>query len=220
MTSIKPTIICIEGNIGSGKSILLPKLAAILQATPILEPADTDPEFQRLLGLFSHNPSDVHARNNFQRYITSQRANLLKGLDSDGLYIIERSLLSDLVFTHACMSNYENTPEDAATHMDCYKHLIAKIHDYPTIDYCIYLKTDPSVAFKRMKQRGREEESSLTLDYLTDISAFHDAVLPQVCRKMGTQLIEINWDNPESLHNLVEKLRSLQLPLVPMANIA
>lgn len=71
-----------------------------------------------------------------------------------------------------------------------------------------------------MKQRGREEESSLTLDYLTDISAFHDAVLPQVCRKMGTQLIEINWDNPESLHNLVEKLRSLQLPLVPMANIA
>ncbi|WP_305810105.1 deoxynucleoside kinase [Photobacterium kishitanii] len=92
----KALIICIEGNIASGKSTLLPKLAAMLQATTILEPVDSDPEFQRLLGLFSFNPADVNARNNFQYYITTQRANLLKNLNPNNCYIIERSLLSDL----------------------------------------------------------------------------------------------------------------------------
>ncbi|CEO41596.1 deoxynucleoside kinase [Photobacterium kishitanii] len=207
----KALIICIEGNIASGKSTLLPKLAAMLQATTILEPVDSDTEFQRLLGLFSFNPADVNARNNFQYYITTQRANLLKNLNPNNCYIIERSLLSDLVFTHACMSNYENTIEDAAKHMDCYKHLIAKIHDYPTIDYCIYLKTKPEIAYQRMKKRARPEEMTLSLRYLQDISAFHDAVLPQACRKMGTELIEVNWNNPNAIELLKDKLSGLNL---------
>ena len=207
----KALIICIEGNIGSGKSTLLPKLAAMLQAVTILEPVDTDPEFQRLLGLFSCDPSNVNARNNFQYYITTQRSNLLKNLNPNKRYVIERSLLSDLVFTHACMSNYENTVEDAAKHMDCYKHLIAKIHDYPTIDYCLYLKTKPEIAYQRMRKRARPEEMTLSLRYLTDLSAFHDAVLPQACHKMGTTLIEVDWDNPNAIDLLRVKLSGLNL---------
>lgn len=189
-------IITVEGNIGTGKSTLLPKLAEALGAEYLLEPVDTDGEFQRLLGNFTSNPKDVDARNEFQMYMTNQRADLLIGLDPEGTYVIERSLLSDLVFTHACMANYENTPEDAARHMDCYKHLIARIHDYPTMDVCLYLKADPSVSYSRMQKRGRKEEKGVPLNYLEDLSNFHDAVLPQVCRKAGTKLITVDWNEP------------------------
>lgn len=189
-----PHILAVEGSIGAGKSTLLPKLAEVLGFEFLLEPVDTDGEFKRLLGVFMNNPKCVHARNDFQMYITNQRADMLKDIDPNGKYLIERSLLSDLVFTHACMANYEDTPEDAAHHMDCYKHLIARLQDYPTINTCLYLKTDPVVAYSRVMNRGREEEKFMPMSYMRDLSAFHDAVLPQACRKAGTRLIVIDWN--------------------------
>ncbi|SMY35282.1 deoxynucleoside kinase [Photobacterium andalusiense] len=207
----KPQIICVEGNIGAGKSTLLPQLATALNATAILEPVDSDPEFQHLLGEFTRDPFDVTARSNFQCYITAQRAELLNNLNPKGVYIIERSLLSDLVFTHACIANYNNTAEDIAKHMACYQHLISQINQYPTIDYCIYLKTDPKVAYQRMRQRGRVEEMGLDLGYISDIDAFHDAVLPQACRKMGTKLIYIDWNQPSVISDLLPQLNAAGL---------
>ena len=207
----KPQIICVEGNIGAGKSTLLPQLAAALNATAILEPVDSDPEFQHLLGEFTSDPFNVEARSNFQCYITAQRAELLNNLDPQGVYIIERSLLSDLVFTHACIANYNSTAEDIAKHMACYQHLISQINQYPTIDYCIYLKTDPEVAYSRMRQRGRAEEMGLDLGYISDIDAFHDAVLPQACRKMGTMLIHIDWNTPRAVTDLLPQLNAAGL---------
>ena len=188
-------IVAVEGNIGAGKSTLLPKLAAMTGYTPLLEPVDSDERFRELLLRFTQNPNCVHARNEFQMYMTNQRADLLKGLDPDGKYIIERSLLSDLVFTHATMSQYENSAEDAQKHMDCYKHLISRLLDYPTIDVCLYLRTSPEVAYSRMRNRNRGEEEGTPLNYLRDLSAFHDAVLPQVCRKAGTRLLTFDWDD-------------------------
>lgn len=195
-------IIAVEGNIASGKSTLLPKLAKAIGAEFIVEPVDTDGEFKRLLVAFLNG--GVDERNAFQMYMTNQRADMLIDLDPNGLYVIERSLLSDLVFTHATMSHYENTPEEAQRHMDCYKHLIARLQDYPTIDLCLYLKTTPEVAQKRMIGRNRSGEvEGTSLDYLTDVSAFHDAVLPQVCRKAGTELLTVDWDCPLDMSSLL-----------------
>lgn len=186
---------------------MLPALALALGAEYILEPVDTDGEFHRLLVAFLEG--GVDERNDFQMYMTNQRADMLVGLDPEGSYVIERSLLSDLVFTHATMSQYENTPEEAARHMDCYKHLIARLGDYPLMNKCLYLKTTPEVAYERMMGRGREGEvESTSLDYLRDVSAFHDAVLPQVCRKAGTELVVVDWDKGLPMHELVQRLKS------------
>lgn len=199
-------IIAVEGNIGAGKSTMLPALAMALGAKYILEPVDSDDEFKRLLTAFLNG--GVDERNAFQMFMTNQRADMLIDLDPEGFYIIERSLLSDLVFTHATMSQYENTAEEAARHMDCYKHLIARLHDYPVMDKCLYLKTTPEAAYQRMVNRGRAGEvEGTSLEYMQDISAFHDAVLPQVCRKAGTELVTVDWDKGVPMHKLVELLR-------------
>ncbi|UJF19490.1 deoxynucleoside kinase [Vibrio sp. SS-MA-C1-2] len=202
-------LISVEGNIGAGKSTLLPKLAEALGFHYLLEPVDSDPEFLRLLTEFNKETDSVSARNNFQRYMTNLRADMLKNVDQNGSYIIERSLLSDLVFTHATMANYEKTAEDAGQHMDCYKHLIGRLLDYPVVNVCVYLRTTPKISYDRMYNRGREAEMKTPLSYIEDLSTFHDAVLPQACRKSGTHLITVNWDQPQSnIDDLVETIKA------------
>lgn len=197
--------ICVEGSIGAGKSTLLPLLAAQIGYVHLLEPVDQDPIFREKLQRFTSNPKCVHARNDFQMYMTNQRFELLNSLP-EGNYLIERSLLSDLVFTHACMSSYEGTPEEAALHMESYRHLIGRINDYPKMDACLYLKTSPVTAYQRMLGRGRKEEKGTPLSYMVDVSNYHDAVLPQVCRKMGTKLVTVNWDYPTDVTQLVQTM--------------
>lgn len=187
-------IVCVEGNIGAGKSTLLPKLKELLgdEWEIIPEPADSDPEFQRLLNDFTKSNGDIKARVAFQRYITEQRSELLKNIP-DGNYIIERSLYSDLVFiTTGMLDNTEHFLE----YVDCYQYLIEKLDDYPRIDTCIYLATSPSKSYGRMLRRGRAAEKGTPLAYLEDVSHFHDAVLPQICRKSATRLFTINGDAP------------------------
>lgn len=38
----------------------------------------------------------------------------------------------------------------------------------------VYLRTDPDVAYQRIQERGRKEESALTLDYLTKLHQLHE----------------------------------------------
>ncbi|MBL1417616.1 MAG: deoxynucleoside kinase, partial [Moritella sp.] len=70
-------LVAIEGNIGVGKSTLLPLLAKELTEHDnadwqlILEDVDSDPEFQRLLQAFTVDPA---RRIEFQRYITNKRS--------------------------------------------------------------------------------------------------------------------------------------------------
>ena len=89
-------LIAIEANIAAGKSTLAPKLAKEMGYEYILEEADTNEEFKRLLKDYTEDPSK---RIVFQKWITNHRAELCKKLDPNGKYIIERSLFSDLLFS-------------------------------------------------------------------------------------------------------------------------
>lgn len=101
-------LVVIEGGIGSGKSTLLePLVNELILSTgelweALVEPVDSDPEFQRLLKQFIDNPTDSNKRAEFQNFMTENRANLLNNIP-DGNYLLERSLFSDLVFTHTNM---------------------------------------------------------------------------------------------------------------------
>lgn len=50
------------------------------------------------------------------------------------------------------------------------------IEEYHKIqcDLIIYIQTEPEVAYKRIKERGRKEEKEITLDYLKTIHKLHE----------------------------------------------
>lgn len=183
-------LIAVEGNIGTGKSTMLPKLAERLGYTQIQEPVD-DPEFLRLLKEFTDNPHDTAKRLDFQKYITESRANLLTDLP-DGKYIIERSLFSDLIFSQVNMLGMER-PD--GVYLSYYYDIIDRLKDYPQVDAIVYLKTTPEVAHSRMMGRNRDAEKGTPVEYLGDLSRYHDACLPQICREYNTQLIVVDWDD-------------------------
>jgi len=195
-------LVAVEGNIGVGKSTLLPLLANELTKNDsgkwqlILEDVDSDPEFQRLLQAFT---VDASRRIEFQRYITNKRADICKDLDPAYNYIIERSLFSDLVF---CQANLAEACRPDGQDLDYYYDIQAKLMDYPRVSAVVYLRSDADTAYERMLSRARNAEQGTPKDYIQLISDCHDTFLPHICRKYNTVLLTEDWTdfgNPEQL---------------------
>ena len=186
-------LIAVEGNIGVGKSTLLPKLIddlnrkSSVQWQLIIEDVDTDLEFQRLLKAFTVDPTK---RIEFQRYITNKRATICKDLDPSLNYVIERSLFSDLVF---CQANLAEACRPDGQDLDYYYDIQDKLKDYPQVSAVVYLKSNPVISYQRMVARARDAEAGTTQEYLQLISDCHDTFLPHICRRYNTQLITQDW---------------------------
>ena len=159
-------LVAIEGNIGVGKSTLLPLLAKELTEHDnadwqlILEDVDSDPEFQRLLQAFTVDPA---RRIEFQRYITNKRSDICKDLDPAYNYIIERSLLSDLVF---CQANLAEACRPDGKDLDYYYDIQTKLVDYPRVSAVVYLRCEAESAYTRMLSRARDAEQGTPREYL------------------------------------------------------
>lgn len=184
-------VIVIEGNIGTGKSTLLPKLAAELTAqteqpwTYILEDVDSNPDFQKHLEAFTADT--IANRVAFQNFMTDMRHAIGKGLPKGVNVVLERSLLSDLLFSFA---NHQCDAEDDSHIQRIYEAL----NDYTRIDTCIYFKAYPRVSYSRMLQRGREQEQGTSYEYIESISQYHDSVLPTVCNDYDIPMLTINYN--------------------------
>ncbi|NQZ91650.1 MAG: deoxynucleoside kinase [Moritella sp.] len=186
-------LVAIEGNIGVGKSTLLPLLAKELTEHDnadwqlILEDVDSDPEFQRLLQAFTVDPA---RRIEFQRYITNKRSDICKDLDPAFNYIIERSLFSDLVF---CQANLAEACRPDGKDLDYYYDIQTKLVDYPRVSAVVYLRCEAETAYTRMLSRARDAEQGTPREYLQLISDCHDTFLPHICRKYDTVLLTEDW---------------------------
>lgn len=179
-------IIAIEGGIGAGKSTLVKRLGEILDDWKVIqEPVDSDPEFHRLLKQFIDNPTDADKRAEFQMYITRVRQAMLKDL-TNGNYIIERSLYSDLVFTQC---NMLSTEGPTGAYMSAYYDIKSHLKDYPRIDTVIYLSRDPEECLKSAMKRDRAGEDAYQLDYFKDLHNYHLCCLPQICREYGAKYL-------------------------------
>jgi deoxyadenosine/deoxycytidine kinase len=199
-------LVAIEGNIGVGKSTLLPLLADQLTEYDhaewrlILEDVDSDPEFQRLLQAFT---VDASRRIEFQRYITNKRSEICKDLDPGYNYIIERSLFSDLVF---CQANLAEACRPDGLDLDYYYDIQSKLMDYPRISAVVYLRSSAEMAYTRMLSRDRDAEKGTPKEYLQLISDCHDTFLPHICRKYDTVLLTEDWTDFGCAERLAKRI--------------
>jgi deoxynucleoside kinase len=61
-------------------------------------------------------------------------------------------------------------------------------------DAIVYLKTSPEVAFARVQERAREEESKLDLAYLKQLHDRHEELLNNQHHPLDVPIITINAD--------------------------
>lgn len=152
--------IAIEGNIGAGKSTALSDLAEWLGFEIIEEGIETDEGFQEHLGRF-YSLGTKESFNALQEYLAGYRAAIIKALDPNKNYIMERSLQGAALF---CLA--ENHTDTATWTLQSFKDVAQPSH-------YVYFDCDAKVCAGRIIQRGRKGESSIPFEYLRSVEKAH-----------------------------------------------
>ena len=196
------SIISIEGNIGSGKSTLLKKIQDWAQENYYshiyfaLEPVDDwiktiDSDGKNILDKFYNNQekwSFPFQMNSFisrvkcvhDAFASSNENDKLNYLDGDNLnnvmeklVFVERSIYTDRnCFAKLLYENGKMTELEYNIYCKWNEWLSDEFNMKP--DGYIYLRCLPEINEERIKERNRDEESSIPLDYLKQLHNKHD----------------------------------------------
>lgn len=167
----------IEGNIGAGKSTFLHMLKQYLNVQIMLEPHEqwqNVGDGHNLLDLFYKDPR--RWAYSFQSYAFISRIILQQEHARTNPYtiqIVERSVFSDryCFALNAYELGYMNALE-----WKIYQEWFAWLVDTYLVkpDGFIYLRTDPTICYNRLKKRNRHEETGVSLEYITKLHQKHE----------------------------------------------
>lgn len=201
--------IAVEGNIGVGKSTILPKLQEALASytssdwAVMDERVDQDPEFKNLLGDFY---KDRNKQVQLQSWITHRRLQEFLALgDNPQHYLFERSFLGEIVFCHANFISHEK-PDG---HFLGFFYNILNALKQCQYDALIYLKASPERCYERIKYRARAEESVMPYEYVRYLHSCYEAHLPETARAFNIPVLTVDWDNFGSTEHVAEQLSAL-----------
>lgn len=197
-------MISVEGNVGTGKTTFLTKLAQTYKV--ILEPVD---EWT--------NMRNANGKNLIQEYYADPKRNAylfqsiafrsrLRNIVNQEPCLIERSIYTDRnVFANACRedgllgdiewSDY-NSWFDWIT--DAFK---VQPHGF------IYLRCSPEMSYERVKKRNRSGEETLSLEYLRTLHQKHEDWLLNERDVLVFDVEEDFENNPERLDAMIQAVQ-------------
>lgn len=219
--------LCIEGNIGSGKTELLKLITKENENFDIInEPLDQwqnfcgqdllkksyeDPMkyafiFQLLVTLtlseelynkLSKSEIDYEDKENNGETCSKRKRKNSEIVDK--FCISERSLFS-VVYCFLKLAKSRERVTELEYELLCKQvnHLI-EVNGIP--QYVLYLKCDPETCLERIKLRNRTGEDNITLDYLKEIDKEHEIMIKTLNEKYNIKVVTID----------VNKLTSLQV---------
>lgn len=199
--------ICLEGNIGAGKSTLLnyfdqvqgvdvlPETINLWRTLPIPGTSTT----HNLLESFYQDPGKhTYA---FQNYVMLTKVAQQLAPSPSPVKLLERGLHSVFfIFSEALRTEGHFSTLDYAVHRQWYDHFSAT-HKEMMPDIFLWLKTDPKVNFERIQSRGRAEEATITLEYLTLLGDLHEKWLTSAPFAERTVIIDGNRPKNEVLES-------------------
>jgi deoxyadenosine/deoxycytidine kinase len=165
--------IAIEGNIASGKSTVVRKLADLPQVTTFLEPLP----FWQNVGIHRTNLLDLFYQDQVRWFALLQSfisLTFLRIHDEEvttQLKVCERSFFSADAFIDQMLQATDVHPVDL--------HLIRAFREnlqdsVNGPDYFIYLRISPLESYARLKLRARNEEASVPYEYLRSLNEHMD----------------------------------------------
>jgi deoxyadenosine/deoxycytidine kinase len=174
--------ICIEGNIGCGKTSVIRKIHEVTRLPVFLEPVD---EWADWLDLFYNDPTRWGFTFNLNVLMTF---NQWSNLQCKALY--ERSPLS-------CRKVFAQLQHINGDVSDLEIELLDKLYSQLKWqpDVIIYLRADPEVCMERMTTRGRSCENNVKLEYLEDVHALYEDMIDKTFNKnIRVHTIDANRD--------------------------
>jgi len=155
--------IAIAGNIGAGKTTLTRLLAKNFQWTPQFEDVDQNPyldDFYNDMEKWSFN---------LQIYFLGSRFNQIKQIRESGKNIIQdRTIHED---AHIFASNLHDMGLLMTRDYENYLTVFNLMNSFVQApDLLIYLRADIPTLVRQIKLRGREYESSISIEYLSRLN--------------------------------------------------
>eukprot|EP00088_Acartia_fossae_P068143 TRINITY_DN8583_c0_g1_i1.p1 TRINITY_DN8583_c0_g1~~TRINITY_DN8583_c0_g1_i1.p1 ORF type:complete len:238 (+),score=40.26 TRINITY_DN8583_c0_g1_i1:41-754(+) len=173
----RPITVLVEGNIGAGKSLFLNKFLGIPGFQVMQEPVDKwrNLNGHNLLQLMYEDPARWSMA--FQTYV--QLTMLKQHLACDApVKIMERSIHSA---RYCFINNLKNSGKMQSSELevlDSWFQFLSTQFDLG-VDFIVYLKTHPEIAYERLKLRNRGEENLISLNYLKDLHEMHEKWLTE-----------------------------------------
>lgn len=167
------SFVCVEGNIGAGKTELLKYLKGLKNTSIYEEPVEKwrDLKENNLLELAYKDP--VKYGPAFQLYVMQTYLDKFMKSGSDKVSIFERSFWSlKNVFLEAMKLTGALNPPTYEVFLEWLKLIEGHFLTQP--DIIIYVKTSPGLAHDRVKKRARPEEKDIDIAYLTLIHDLHE----------------------------------------------
>ena len=194
--------ICIEGNIGAGKTTLASKLAQFTGSRLLLEEFEENP----YLPLFYQNP-ERYALQTELTFLTDRYKQLATELAASSLFqpgvIADYYLLKSRLFAR---NNLNDT--DFRLYDRIFQIVEASL---PKPGLILYLHHEPAVLLKNIQTRNRAYEQGITEAYLTQIQ---DAYFQWLRTESRFPVLMLDMkayefiNTPEELQTLVDLLRN------------
>ncbi|XP_029782362.1 thymidine kinase 2, mitochondrial isoform X1 [Suricata suricatta] len=169
----KKSVICVEGNIASGKTTCLEFFSNTAGIEVLQEPV---PKWRNVRG---HNPLGLLYRDASRWGFTLQTYVQLTMLDhhtrpqTSPVRLMERSIHSArYVFVENLYRSGKMPEVDYVILSEWFDWIVRNID--VSIDLIVYLRTTPETCYQRLQMRCREEETVISLEYLDAIHRLYE----------------------------------------------
>uniref|UniRef100_A0A3Q3FM99 Thymidine kinase 2 n=1 Tax=Labrus bergylta TaxID=56723 RepID=A0A3Q3FM99_9LABR len=169
----KKSVICLEGNIACGKTTCLNYFSETSNIEVLTEPIS---QWRNVRG---HNPLGLMYQDPERWGITLQTYVQLTMLDrhlspiSAPVRMMERSIFSaKYIFVENLFRSGKMPEVDFAVLSEWFDWITTNI--YLPVDLIVYLQATPEKCHERLKQRSREEEKVIPLEYLESIHQLYE----------------------------------------------
>lgn len=201
-TDKKSRHIGIAGNIGSGKTSLTTLLAKHFKWNPYYESVDENPylnDFYQDMQRWSFNLQIYFLNSRFRQVLeirNSGRAIIQDRTIYEDAYIFAPNLHDMGLMVTRDFQNYENLFK-----------LMTSLVEPP--DLLIYLKSSVPTLVKQIQKRGRDYETTISIDYLSNLNDRYNKWIENY--NLG-ELLVIDADkvdfieNPDDLSNVIDKI--------------